>query len=217
MRSGGRTRAPALSPFGGLGAIDRVRPAPPREMMQLCAFLVGSEAYAVDIMRIKEIINPPPITRVPRAPAFIEGVIELRGAILPVIDLRRRFELERVARAPAQKFLILSVAGLGSERWIVGAVVDRVLEVIRVPRDELRLPPTSSSAEGGRYFSSVCRHGDRIVMVIDLDGILSDSERQGLAGMSSSAAAGIGPGAPITVAQPAVAGPEGERGDGGGG
>jgi purine-binding chemotaxis protein CheW len=216
MKGGGRTRAPALSPFGGLGAIDRVRPAPPREVVQLCSFLVGPEAYAVDIMRIKEIIKPPPLTRVPRAPAFVEGVIELRGAILPVVDLRRRFELERAPQARSQKFLIVSVAGLGAERWIVAVVVDRVLEVIRVPRDELRLPPTSSSAEGGRYFSSVCRHRDRIVLVIDLDGILSESERQGLAGMSQSAEPGPGL-TPLDTSAPPPATPVDVGGGGGGG
>ena len=72
---------------------EAARDAAAQERVQLAAFLVGDELYALDIMRIKEIINPLPITRVPRAPAFLEGVIELRRSILPVVDLRKRFDL----------------------------------------------------------------------------------------------------------------------------
>ena len=68
--------------------------APASDVQQLVAFRVGDGYYALDIMRIKEIINPLPITRVPKSPSFIEGVIELRRAILPVVDLRKRFDVE---------------------------------------------------------------------------------------------------------------------------
>ena len=72
---------------------DREREKSLNEVVQLCGFRIGDEEYALDIMRIKEIINPLPITRVPKAAKFIEGVVELRGSILPVVDMRKRFEV----------------------------------------------------------------------------------------------------------------------------
>ena len=80
---------------GGFGQNSKMaeREKPRDEIVQLCGFRIGDEEYALDIMRIKEIINPLQITRVPRAAAFIEGVVELRGTILPIVDMRKRFEL----------------------------------------------------------------------------------------------------------------------------
>ena len=179
-------RGRGVTAKAGLRALerDRNRPAAPRELVQLAAFTVGGEAYALDIMRIKEIINPLPITRVPKSPPFIEGVIELRGAILPVVDMRKRFDQPPAAQDRATKYLIVAIEGVAGVRWIVGLIVDKVLEVMRIPRDDVRPAPAIALDETARYFSGVCRHRDRILMVIDLDAILSSSERITLAGIS---------------------------------
>ena len=100
--------------------------------IQVARFHVGDEEYALDIMRIKEIINPAPITRVPRAPAFIEGIIELRGAFLPVVDLRKRFGLAPRPPGRETKYVIVSLEGR-----IVGLIVDRVTEVSRIATDDI--------------------------------------------------------------------------------
>src|SRR6185503_14313339 len=107
---------------------------------QLVAFSVADGDYAIDIMRIKEIINPVRVTQVPKAPPFIEGVIELRGAILPVVDLRKRFDLPATPPTRASKLLIVVIEVAG-RRMIVALVVDGVSEPIRVARDEVRPPP----------------------------------------------------------------------------
>jgi purine-binding chemotaxis protein CheW len=151
----------------------------PRELCQLATFWVGGEEYALDIMRIKEIINPLHVTGVPRAPAFIEGVIELRGAILPIVDLRKRFDLPATAQSRATKYIIVAIEGR-----IVGLIVDGVGEVLRVPRAELRAAPTFVSGETAAYFSGVCRHGNRIIMVLDIDRVLSSQEKISLVGLS---------------------------------
>lgn len=177
----------------GVRGIERTR-VEPVELSQLAAFAVGAGWYAIDIMRIKEIIKPLPITRVPKAPPFVEGVIELRGAILPIIDMRRRFDLEPTPLTRASKYLIVAIEGLGSrtdarhaerhdQRWIVGLTVDGVREVIRVPREEVRPAPPMALGESTRYFSGVCRHRDHIVMIVDLDSLLSPTERVSLAGL----------------------------------
>ena len=169
---------------GGLGGLKRDPAAQPqKEIVQLAAFSVGEHPYALDIMRIKEIINPLPITPVPKSPPFIEGVVELRGAILPVVDMRKRFDLAAGPATRATKYLIVAIEGLPgaaqapAQRWIVGLIVDGVQEVIRVPRQEIRPAPAMAQTADARYFSGVCNHRERIVMVLDLEQLLSPAEK----------------------------------------
>jgi purine-binding chemotaxis protein CheW len=144
------------------------------ELVQLAAFRIGGEEYAIDIMRIKEIIHPLKITKVPRAPRFIEGVVELRGAILPIVDLRKRFELPNLEMTRASKYIIVTM-----EKRILGLVVDAVSEVLRVPRKDVKPPPEFGFVGGASapFFSGVCHVGDRIIMVLDLNQILTRQEK----------------------------------------
>jgi purine-binding chemotaxis protein CheW len=153
-----------------------VRSSPPGRVVQLATFKLAAGEYALDIMRIKEIIQPQRITPVPKVPAFLEGVIELRGNILPVIDLRKRFELPAPPATRATKYAI--------EGRIVGLVVDAVGEVLRVAESDVRAPP-ALEGDAGHYFAGVCRHGGRILFIIDMDRVLSSSEKISLARLSS--------------------------------
>jgi purine-binding chemotaxis protein CheW len=165
----------------GLGD-PRSRAQPRVEVSQLVAFGVGPGEYAIDIMRIKEIINPVPVTAMPKAPAFIEGVIELRGAILPVIDVRKRFDLAAPPSTRATKFLIVGV-DIGETRLIVGLIVDRVSEPLRVPKAEVKPAPQLTIAERA-FFSGVVHHQGRMLMVLDPDALLSSVEKQTLTGLA---------------------------------
>jgi len=153
------------------------RPARSDELVQLAAFSIGAEEYAIDIMRIKEIIHPLKITRVPKAPAFVEGVVELRGAILPVVDLRKRFDVPDPQIGRATKYIIVSLGGR-----ILGLIVDGVSEVLRVPRKEIKPPPELgwSTNLTPAFFSGVCHVGERIIMILDLDEILTQKEKSAL-------------------------------------
>jgi purine-binding chemotaxis protein CheW len=154
----------------------------PVDIVQMVAFQVGDGDYALDIMRIKEIINPLPVTAVPKAPAFIEGVVELRGAILPIVDLRKRFDLPPTQLTRTNKVLIVGI-DVGGRRMIVGLVVDGVSEPIRIAKEQLRpAPPLTVGANP--YFSGMVHHQGRILMVLDLDAILSSTEKISLAGMT---------------------------------
>jgi purine-binding chemotaxis protein CheW len=163
-----------------------VRPARHDEegegLVQLATFKLGGATYALDIMRIREIIQPQPITVVPRVPPFIEGVIELRGAIVPVVDLRRRFDLPAPPPVRATKVVVVTL-----EDHVVGLVVDGVGEVLRVPRSEVGAPPVPRG-EAARTFSGVCRHAGRIILILDLDRILSSDEKLSLAGFPGAEA-----------------------------
>jgi purine-binding chemotaxis protein CheW len=120
-------------------------------LAQLCTFRVGGEDYAIDIMRVREIIPPLPVTPVPRAPSFVEGVIRLRGDVIPVLDVRRRLGLAIGPPTRKTKILIVNVAGRR-----LGLVVDEVTEVVRIPRAEIRPAPTLVEGGGPRFFLGVC-------------------------------------------------------------
>lgn len=120
-------------------------------IVQLCTFRIGGEDYALDIMRVREIIRPLPITPVPRAPAFVEGVVRIRGEVIPVLDVRKRLGVE--ARPPTGKtrFLLVHVAG-----HRIGLVVDEVCEVVRLPRSEIRPAPVLGPPGAPRFFLGAC-------------------------------------------------------------
>jgi purine-binding chemotaxis protein CheW len=151
------------------------------DLVQFAALEIGGQTYALDIMRIKGIYNPLPITPVPRAPAFIEGVTELRGAILPVVDLRKRFDAPPIVNKLV-KFVLVALEGR-----ILALIVDGVVEVMRVARADVRAAPAMASGESSRYFSGVLHNKGRIIMVVDLDAILTSSERVSLAGVTPAA------------------------------
>lgn len=120
-------------------------------LVQLCTFRIGGEDYAVDIMRVREIIRPLPITPVPRAPAFVEGVVRLRGEVVPVLDVRKRLGVEARPDTPRTRFLVVHVAARR-----IALVVDQVTEVLRLPRSEIRPAPSLGPAEGPRFFLGAC-------------------------------------------------------------
>jgi purine-binding chemotaxis protein CheW len=148
-----------------------VTPGPHRSVQVAC-FFVGQQEYGLDIMQIKEVINPIAITPVPRAPSFIEGIIELRGAILPVIDLRKRFELPAPPPGRDTKFVIAAVDG-----QIIGLVVDRVREVLTIDLDEVREAPSIAVGTEARFFTGVYKHDTRIILLLAVGEVLSDAER----------------------------------------
>lgn len=149
-----------------------------RQDVQLACFRVGAGLYALDIMRIREIIRPQKLTVVPRAPRFIEGVINLRGAVIPVADLRKRFDHPAANDDRKNRIIICSVSGK-----IVGLLVDEVLEVRRYGRQDVAPSPQFLKGPEAEFFLGVARRGDDLVMVLDLDRILSTDEQIALTRM----------------------------------
>jgi len=143
-----------------------------RKEIQLACFRIGTELYALDIMRIREIIRPQKLTAVPRAPAFIEGVINLRGVVIPVVDMRRRFGQDITPENRHNRVIICNVIGK-----ILGLMVDEVAEVRRYTRDDIQPAPQFLKGKGAEFFLGVCRRDDELVMVLDLEKILSTEEQ----------------------------------------
>ena len=152
------------------------------ESVQLVTFQVGAEEYGLDIRSIAEVVRPLRITVLPRMPEFIEGVVNLRGAIIPVVDLRKRFGLE-AASGPAKKVRMLitrgAVRGTGGD--LLGLVVDGVREVLHIPRQQIDPAPAAARGLQADFIGGVGKAGGRLVILVDITKILSRQEREALA------------------------------------
>jgi len=145
--------------------------------LQLVAFRLGNETYAVDIQQVQEIIRMQQITRVPGAPFFVEGVINLRGRIIPVIDLRKRLGLPRGEETDEVRIVVVEVPP-----HKVGMIVDAVEEVLRLSEENIETPSSLVASVDEQYLKGVGKSEDRLVVLLDLEEILKkekDSEKQG--------------------------------------
>ncbi len=149
-------------------------PLEEEQAVQLCAFHVGAEQYAVDLRRVDEIIQPPQLTRVPHAPSFVEGVIHVRDQVIPVIDLRKRLGLPRSPPALRPKCMICRVG----REW-VGIVVDGTSEVLRVPMSDLRPVPRLLSSVARPYVIGVCGAPDDLKLLLDLKALFAPDSPPG--------------------------------------
>ncbi|PLX99306.1 MAG: chemotaxis protein CheW [Desulfuromonas sp.] len=143
-----------------------------RKEIQLACFQVGDQLYALDILRIKEVIRPQKLTPVPKAPRFIEGVINLRGAVIPVVDLRRRFDQPVVDGGHKNRTIISVLAGK-----VIGLMVDEVAEVRTFTRQEIQPAPRFLKGQEADYFLGVCQRDEDLVMILNLEKILSTDEK----------------------------------------
>lgn len=143
-----------------------------RNEVQLACFRVGAELYGLDIMKIREIIQPQKMTPVPKAPAFIEGVINLRGAVIPVVDLRRRFSQKIDEENRRARVIICALSGK-----IIGVIVDEVIEIRNFTRREIQPAPQFLKGRDAAFFIGVCRVRGELTMILDLERILSSDEK----------------------------------------
>ncbi len=148
---------------------------------KIVGFRLKGEEFAFDIMKVVEIIRLKEITPVPTAPAFVEGVINLRGKIIPIVDLRKRFKLESAVREKNNRIIIVEL----KNRQNAGIIVDEVTQVVTVTEKEILPPPPSIVSVGGRYIESIVHRGDNIIVFLDMEKIFSDDEEKGLADLSS--------------------------------
>ncbi len=145
------------------------------EVLQMVSFVLNEEEFGVDILKVQEIIRIVELTRVPNAPHFVEGVINLRGRIVPVIDLRKRFGLPQNEFDKNSRIVIVAVNNL-----VVGFLVDKVKEVLRVPKAVIEPPPEITSTIHTDYIIGVAKLDDRLLIVLDLERILAPSEQNEL-------------------------------------
>jgi purine-binding chemotaxis protein CheW len=136
--------------------------------IQLVVFRLGKELYGVNIASVQEIVRVPEMTEVPDAPVFLEGVINLRGRIVPVVDLRKRLNLPTAGKTKASRVLVTE-----SEGKAVGLLVDAASEVLKISIEAIDEPPEMISAIGVEYIIGVAKLEDRLIIILDLRKILS--------------------------------------------
>ena len=154
------------------------------ELLQLVTFSIGEEEFGVNILKVQEIIRTMEITKVPRAPEFVEGVINLRGKVIPIIDLRRRFGLAPKAHDKNTRIIVIEINNI-----IVGFVVDAVSEVLRIPASTVEPPPPVVAGVDSDYISGVGKLQDRLLIMLDLDKLLSSEDMDMLSTMSQCSSA----------------------------
>jgi purine-binding chemotaxis protein CheW len=146
--------------------------------IQLVVFSIGKELYGVAIDAVHEIVKVPEITQVPDAPAFLEGVINLRGRIVPVVDLRKRLRLDSKEKTKSSRVLITEHEGR-----LVGLLVDAVSEVLKIQPDAVEPPPDMISSIGVEYITGVAKAAARLIILLELNRVLSvdDMKKAGAA------------------------------------
>ncbi|MHB0912683.1 MAG: chemotaxis protein CheW [Armatimonadota bacterium] len=145
---------------------------------QLVVFELASESYGVDIGAVNTIIRMQEITEIPRSPEFVEGVINLRGSIIPVIDLRRRFGLSAGEETKASRIVVVEAGG-----QMIGMVVDAVTETLRLSQDAIEPPSPVVTTTDSEYVRGVGKLENRLVILLDLNKVLSDKETEALKNM----------------------------------
>jgi purine-binding chemotaxis protein CheW len=134
-------------------------------------FTLGSEEYAIDILKVQEIRGYEQPTLIANAPPFIKGVINLRGIIVPVVDLRIKFNLGKIEYTPFTVVIILNVA-----RRIIGVVVDSVSDVISLTQSQIRPAPDFSATFDTRYIQGLATQGSRMMIVTDIERLMTSAD-----------------------------------------
>jgi len=150
------------------------------ELLQLVSFKIGEEEFGVDILKVQEINRMLEVTRVPNAPEFVDGVINLRGKVIPVIALRRRFGMERKESDKNTRIVVVELEGK-----VVGFVVDAVSEVLRIPRSLIEAPPAIVAGIEAEYITAVGKLEDRLLILLDLERVLSGAEKGKIAAVAA--------------------------------
>jgi purine-binding chemotaxis protein CheW len=144
---------------------------------EFLTFRLGAEEYGIDILKVQEIRSYEPPTRIANAPAFIKGVVNLRGVIVPIVDLRLRLACESAEYSALTVVIVLNVKGR-----VVGAVVDSVSDVLELAKDAIRPAPEMASAVDASFITGIGSVGERMLILMDIEGLMA-SEEMGLVGV----------------------------------
>jgi purine-binding chemotaxis protein CheW len=147
----------------------------------IVGFRIGRESFGVPIRLVHEIVRIPEITAVPEAPDYVEGVINLRGKIVPVVDLRKRFGEKEIKTTRKNRILVAEV-----DRKMVGLMVDAASEVMKIPETDIEQPPNVFEEGDLQYVTGVGKLNGRLIILIDLTRVLQKGELRRLAEVADS-------------------------------
>lgn len=162
---------------------------------QFLTFSVGGELFAVGILNVKEIIEYGNLTQIPMMPPFIRGVINLRGSVVPIIDLAARFGGKPAVISRRTCIVIIEVQGEETDHSDIGVVVDGVNEVLEIPVNAIEPPPTFGAKIRTDFIRGMGKVGNRFVIILNIDKVLSMNELTQLMGVAGAMCSGQEPGA----------------------
>ncbi len=160
--------------------------ATPGKSSQYLTFVLADEHYAVEILRVREIRGWSPVTRLPQSPAFLLGVLNLRGSIVPIIDLRVRLSLESVAYTSVTVTIVLAVESSRGKRNF-GIVVDGVSDVLEVSPSDIQVPPEIGKGVNPEFITGLAAVADKMLMLLDIDQLLNEKELSAVVERSEAA------------------------------
>jgi len=160
--------------MSNLPAVRKDAGSASHELIQLVSFHLDNEEYGVEVLKVREIIRMVNITHMPNTPAYVEGIINLRGKVIPIISMRKRFGLADIEHSNHARVIIMDIGG-----ELLGFTVDAVSEVIRVSAAEVQpAPSVASGGIGQEYIAGVINHGERLLVLLNLDLMFSNDEKE---------------------------------------
>lgn len=150
------------------------------DVIQLVTFTVNNEEFGIDILSVQEINRMTDITKVPNAPEYVEGAINLRGNTIPIIDLRKRLGFDATSTGDAARIVVVEL-----KKLVLGFIVDSVSSVMRVPIDTIEPPPSVVSNMESHYMKGVGKLDDRLIILLDLEKMFDGSLQNKLAAADS--------------------------------
>ncbi len=142
---------------------------------QYLSFLLDEEEYGVDILRVQELRGWTPVTHVPDMPNYLKGVLNLRGAIIPVVDLRERFGLEKIGYGPTTVVIVIKVDSGSCER-VMGIIVDAVAETYTLSADEIQPAPQIGGVINSEFITGLVAQEDKMIVLMDIDELMNSDE-----------------------------------------
>ena len=148
------------------------------EIVQLVTFKLGNEEFALDILKVQEINRMVEITKVPKAPDFVEGVINLRGRVIPIVDIRKKFHLSIKEATKETRIIVVNIMNK-----TIGLIVDSVSEVLRINSSTIQPPPPLIAGLDSDYIKGVGKLDERLIILLDIDKIFTTGEHKLIEGM----------------------------------
>jgi purine-binding chemotaxis protein CheW len=155
-------------------------------LAQYLTFTIANEDYGISVLKVREILEHDIVTKVPRTPAFIRGVINLRGRVVPVVDLAARFGFSPSTLTKRSCVVIVEVE-LPGEKLVMGLMADAVNQVIELAPNDIEAPPSFGTRVDVAYLHGMGRAGKRFVLLLDIDRVLSDNEAETIAAADRAA------------------------------
>jgi len=159
------------------------------ETTQYLTFKLGEEVFALDVAKVREILDFTTVTRVPQTPAYMRGVINLRGSVVPVLDLRLKFGMSATEKT-VNTCVIVAEMMVEGEALVMGVLSDSVQEVIDLEPEQIEPAPRIGTTINTEFILGMGKHNEQFMMILDIDRVFSESEKAAIRGVEGEAASG---------------------------